>query len=141
MIIKRYQLSTSRQLLIPYILKIHWRLSTILETNDKSVWSNVFWYVKVCIFWKCIQYTIHWDKTQILKKFPSDKINGTKNALFFLSRAPTHHSFTFNLRFLYELKHKVRFSKTLCRIFHFWFRFVFIKVYIFAQKNTWALWL
>ena len=27
----------------------------------------------------CIQYTIHWDKTQILKKISVDKINGTKN--------------------------------------------------------------
>ena len=36
----------------------------------------------------------------MLKKFPSDKINGTKNALFFLLRAPTHYGFTFNLRFL-----------------------------------------
>ena len=77
----------------------------------------------------------------MLKKFPSDKINGTKNALFFLSRAPTHHSFTFNLRFLYELKHKVRLSKTVCGIFHFQFRFVFIKVYIFVQQNAWTLWL
>ena len=48
----------------------------------------------------------------MLKKFPSDKINGTKNALFFLSRAPTHHCFTFNLQFLYELKRKVYLSKT-----------------------------
>ena len=64
----------------------------------------------------------------MLKKIPSDKIKGTKNALFSLSRAPTHHSFTFNLRFLYELKHKVRLSKTVCGIFHFRFRFVFIKV-------------
>ena len=111
------------------------------KNKQKSVWSNVFWYVKVCIFWKCIQYTIHWDKTQMLKKFPSDKINGTKNALFFLSRAPTHHSFTFNLRFLHELKHKVRLSKTVCGIFHFRFRFVFIKVYIFVQQNSWTLWL
>ena len=63
---------------------MHWRLSTILGTSRESVWSNVFWYVKVCILWKCIQYTIHWDRTEILKKFPSDKINGTKNALFFL---------------------------------------------------------
>ena len=55
----------------------------------------------------------------MLKKFPSDKINVTKNALFFLSRAATHHSFTFNLRFLYELKHKVRLSKTVSWIFHF----------------------
>ena len=30
----------------------------------------------------------------MLKKFPPDKINGTKNALFFLSQTPTHHSFT-----------------------------------------------
>ena len=64
----------------------------------------------------------------------------TKNAIFFLSRAPTHHSFTFNLQFLYELKHKVRVSKTVCGIFHFRFRFVFNKVYIFVEKNTWTIW-
>ena len=72
----------------------------------------------------------------MLKIFPSDKINGTKNALFFLLRAPTHLSFTFNMRFLYELKYKVRLSKTVCGIFHFRFRFVFIKVYIFVQQNA-----
>ena len=109
--------------------------------QQKSVWSNVFWYVQVCVFWKRIQYTIHWDKTQTLKNFPSDKIKGTKNALFFLSRATTHHSFTFNLWFLYELKHKVRLSKTVCGNFHFKFRLVFIKVYIFVKQNTWTLWL
>ena len=75
----------------------------------------------------------------MLKKFPSDKINGTKSALLFLSGAPTHHSFTFNLRFLYELKHKARLSETVCRSFHFQFRFVFIKVYIFIQQNAWTL--
>ena len=67
---------------------------------------------------------------------PSDKTNGTKNALFFLSRAPTHRSFTFNLRFMYELKHKVSVSKTICGIFYFQFRFIFIKVYIFVKQNT-----
>ena len=72
----------------------------------------------------------------MLKKFPSHKINGTKNALFFLSRAPTYHTFTFNLRFLYELKHKYRLSKTVCGVS---FRFVFIKVYIFVQQNKWTL--
>ena len=70
------------------------------KNKQKSVWSNVFWYVKVYIFWKCIQYTVHWDETQILKKFPSGRINVTKNTHFFLLRAPTHHSFTFNLQFL-----------------------------------------
>ena len=52
---------------------------------------------------------------------------------FFLLRAPAHHSFTFNLRFLYELKHKVRLSKTVWGSFHFRFLFVFIKVFIFVQ--------
>ena len=72
------------------------------------------------------------------KKFPLDKINGTKNLLFFLSRDPSHHSFTFLLRFLHELKHNVRLSKTVCWNFYFPFRFVFIKVYIFVKQNALA---
>ena len=58
------------------------------------------------------------------KQFSRDKINDTKSALFFLLGAPTHHSFTFNFRFQYELKHKVYLSKTVYRILHFRFRFV-----------------
>ena len=30
--------------------------------------SNVFWYVRVFIYWKCIEHTIHWNKTQMSKK-------------------------------------------------------------------------
>ena len=73
----------------------------------------------------------------MLKIFPSDKISGAKNTLFSFCELQLIHSFTFNLRFLYELKHKVRFSKSECGIFQF--RFVFGKVYIFAQQNTWSL--
>ena len=109
------------------------------QNKQINVWSNVLWYIKVCILEKCIQYTMHWDKTQVLKKIPSDKINGAKNALFLLSRVPTHHSFTFNLRNSY-MRHKVRLSKTVFGIFHFQFRFVF-KVYIFVQQNARTLWL
>ena len=97
-----------------------------------EAYEVVFWYVKLCIFWNFIQDTIHLGKTQMLKKFPSHKINVAKNALFCLSWAPTHRSFTFNLRFLHELKHKGRLSKIACWIFHFPYRFVFIKVHIFA---------
>ena len=69
----------------------------------------------------------------MLRKFPSDKKkNGTKHYLFFLLRVAIHQSFTFNLRFLYELKHKVHLSKTV-------FCFVVIKVYIFDQQNAWTL--
>ena len=119
------------------LLRIHWRLSTILKTSKKSVWRNVFRYVKVCIFWKCTQYTILWDKTH---KFPLSKINGTKYVLFFLSRAPVHHNFTFNLQFLYEPKHKICLFKTTFGIFHFRLRFAFITAYVFVQQNAWALW-
>ena len=78
--------------MVKWFVNTTWRiLKDILKTFDnfknkqKSAWSNVFWYVKVCIFWKCIQYTMHWDKIQILKKFSSDKINGTKMPSFSLA--------------------------------------------------------
>ena len=72
-------------------------------------------------------------------KHTTDKINGTKNAFFLLSRAPIHRSFNSNMKFLNELKRKVRLSKTVCRIFHFRFRFVFVTVYLFVQQNAWTL--
>ena len=72
----------------------------------------------------------------MLKKFPSDKINVTKNALLFLSQAPTYHSFTFHLQFLYVLKHMVHLSKTMCGILHFQFRLIFINLYIFVQQKA-----
>ena len=72
----------------------------------------------------------------MLKKIFLDKIDDTKNALFFLPRAPAHHSFIFDLRFLNELKHKVPLSKTVYGIFHFPFRFVFIKVCTLVQQNA-----
>ena len=60
-----------------------------------------------------------------LIRYPLDKINSTKNPLFFLSQAPIHHSFTFNLQFFYELNVKVWLSKTVWDfsfpiLFHFY---------------------
>ena len=78
------------------------------EDFQLSLQRNPFLYVKVCTFWKCIEDSIYWDKTNMLKKFPLDKINAQKMHSF-LSRAPTQCSFTFNLRFLNELKHEVWF--------------------------------
>ena len=93
-----------------------------------------FWYVRICIFWKLIQYTIHWDKIQILKKFPSGKISVTKNILFFFVNFNSSQIY-FNSRFLYELKHKVCLSKNVCGIFHFWFCVVFIKAWRYSTKH------
>ena len=67
----------------------------------------------------------------MLQKFPSKKIN--------VSRAPTHHDFTFNWQFLYELPYMVRLSKRVYWIFRFRNRFDFIKVYVFVQQKAWTL--
>ena len=75
----------------------------------------------------------------MLKKIRSGKISGTKNALFLLLQAPTDRSFTFNLRFLSELKHQVCLSETASGISHFCFLFVFIKISIFVQENAWVV--
>ena len=78
----------------------------------------------------------------MLKKFPMDKINVTKNVLFFLSETPCHHSFifdTFDSQFLYPRKHKDYLPETVCGIFHFRFRLVFIKLIIFVQQKAWTL--
>ena len=83
------------------------------KNKQKSVWSNVFWYVKVCIFWKSIQCTIHGDKTQVLKKNPSDKINSTNNALFSLvSTKSSQFYFSFAILIWTEVKRFV--SLKLC---------------------------
>ena len=66
----------------------------------------------------------------MLKKISSDKMNSTKMPSFFFRELQL-----INLRFLYTLKHKICLSKTVCGIFHFWFRFFFIKVYIFLQQR------
>ena len=56
--------------------------------NRQQKSMNVFWCIyilKAYIFWKFIQYTILWSKThwqRMLTKFPSDKLNVSKNALF-----------------------------------------------------------
>ena len=108
-------------------LRIHWGLSTILKTSKQSAWSNFFWYWKgiyiyiyiyiyVYIFWKFIQYTIHWGKIQMFKKFPSDKINVTKSALFFLSQAP-NHPVLFLIRNSYPSLRKKLVSRKLCEGF------------------------
>ena len=45
---------------------------------------------------------------QTLQKISLSKIDVGKKKLFFLSRVATDHGFNLNLRFLHDLKHKVR---------------------------------
>ena len=68
-VLSRHNLNSSLSWNFSYMIKFAFsdlttvkytlKLSTIFKTSNKSVWSNVFWYVKVCIFWKCIQYPMH----------------------------------------------------------------------------------
>ena len=83
--------------------------------------------------------SIHRDKAHMLKNFPSDKINDTKNTLSFFFRELQLITVLLLICDSYmSWSTKVRPSKTVCGIFRFSFRFVFIKVYIFVSQNAWA---
>ena len=71
------------------ILRIHWSLSTILKASNRSMLSNIFGMQKY-IYSESSFNTLHIEI----------RYECLKNAVFFLSRAPIHYSFTFNLRFL-----------------------------------------
>ena len=38
---------SEKVLLCEFELRLHWCLLTILKTSNQSVWSDIFWYVKV----------------------------------------------------------------------------------------------
>ena len=49
-------------------------------------------------------------------------------------RAPPPHRFTFKSQFLYELKNRIHLFNSVWGIFHFLFRFVYIKLYFCSIK-------
>ena len=98
------------------------KASNDFKNKQKSVWRNAFWYSKVCILWKFIQYTIHGDETQMLKKnsFGQNKQYKKCSYFFFRELQLTTVSLlicdscmSWNTRFV---------SLKLCEIFHFQFR-------------------
>ena len=102
-----------------------------LRIQPKTLWSNIFWYVKLCIFWKCFPYIIHWGKTQMLKKIPSDKISSTKNVYFFFREL----QFITVLLLIYNFymsRNTSSASLNLCLAFSdfdsvlFWLKFIFL---------------
>ena len=118
------------------VLRIYWRLSTNLKATKKC---NVFWYVTVCIFWNVfnvysIGYTLRQNTNVETISFGQNKWY-KKMPFFFLSRAPTHHSFTFNLWFLYDLNSKFCLSKDVGGTFYFQFHFVFINNLYFCSTK------
>ena len=66
-------------------LRIHWRLSIFLKASKKLYEVIFFDYVKVCIFWKSIQYTTDWDKKQMLQKTSFRQNKRYKDAPFFFA--------------------------------------------------------
>ena len=107
------------------------------KNKQKSVWSNVFLICKsIHILWKCIQYTIHWDKTQILKKNPLDKINCTKKPYLFFREVQLitvlllicDSYMTWSTRFV-SLRLRVRFSIFDSIPFLLQFIFLFNKIH------------
>ena len=58
----------------------------------KSVWRNVFGYVKVYIYSESVFNTLYIEIKTNVKKFPSDKINGTKNDTYLFFFASSNSS-------------------------------------------------
>ena len=65
--------------------KIKDKLKAFNDFKSKQQNFNEVMLFEVYIFWKFIQCTIRWDKTEMLNKFPTGKISITKNALFSLA--------------------------------------------------------
>ena len=59
-------------LLILQVIKDTLKAFDGFKNKQKTIWINVFWHVKVCVFQKCIQWAMYLDKTQMSKKISSD---------------------------------------------------------------------
>ena len=87
----------------------------------------------------CIQYAVQWDKTQILKKFPSDKINGYKKCLFF-SFASSNSSVILLICGFYMSWSTSFVSVKMCvGLSIFDFVSPLLKFKFFVQQNAWTL--
>ena len=116
-------------------LRIHWILLTFLKISNKSVWGNVL-HVKVYIFWKFIQYTIHWGKNRMLKKISFEQNKRYKKCTLFSITSSNSSQLYFQFAILIQAEaHVVRLSKTVCGIFHFWFPVVFVKLFFLFNKK------
>ena len=71
------------------------------------IWSHllkkslIFLYVKICIIWKCIQYTMHRDKTQMFQKITFGQNKWYKKFPLF-----SFDSVSFLLKFIFLFKKK-----------------------------------
>ena len=102
-----------------------------LETSNKSVSSNVFWYVKYA-YSESVFNVLYIEIKH--KQFSSEKINNTKNAFFYLSRTPII-TVSHLICDSYKSWSTSFVSLKLCGIFYFRFRFVFIKFIFFFNKK------
>ena len=58
----RVQVKSSAILYDWFLFKDTLKIFDEFKNKQNSVWINVSWYVKLCIFWNCIQCTIQWVK-------------------------------------------------------------------------------
>ena len=89
------------------------------------------------IFLKCIQYTIHLVKTQIEKKYLSDKINGTTNSVF--SRELQLIRVLLLICDSYKRWSTRFFSLKLCAAFSIFSSVSFLSMFIFLFNNIHGL--
>ena len=126
-------------------LRINWRLSTILKTSNKGVWSNVnsVWrYAKVCIYW--LRWNTNVKKTSFgqnkrYKKVPSFFL--LRVLLFFCESYFSYIScFPRRLQDVFA----IRLPKTSWRRLQDVFKTSSVRLYqdeCLLWQNAWTLWL
>ena len=103
----------------------------ILKTS-KKVYEVMFLDMSKYVYSESLFNTPYIEMKQNVKKISSQQNKRYKKCTLFSTR----HSFTFDLKFWYELKYRVCLCKSMCGIFHFRFYFVFIKVYFFVKQKA-----
>ena len=97
---------------LSYWLQYSWLRKDTLKAFDdfkksnKSVRSNAFWYLKVCISWKCIHYTMHWELQLITVLLLSCELIWAEAQGSSLTRVPKV-PFRFFDKLKYEIRNKV----------------------------------
>ena len=121
-------------------LRIHWRLSMILKAN-KKVYEVMFLICKSMYILEVCSIHCTLRQNADVKNISFGQNKRHKNALFFF-----HEFFSFSFITVFFCDSYMSWSTrfihlTVSGIFHFQFRLVFVKVFIFVQQSAWTLWL
>ena len=116
------------------VLRIHLRAFDDFKNKQQKCMKKWFLICKSIYILKVYSKTYIEIKRKCWKNSSGQNKRYKKCTFFFLSRAPIHHGFDFNFRFLFELKHKVH-SLEVCVVFSIFDSVSFLLKFIHLFKK------